>query len=177
MIKNKNEDEIYKMVEPLLDTLKERVEDKWFNSKYEAVKAASNTPKGDFGEAVTTLLINEIVGVGADIINSGKGAFDILTNSGIKFENKLATEDTSGGFQFNGIKKDVDYDYVFGIGVSPNDLWFGIWSKKEIKELTVSMTKDGSDSFKLSARKNSDAKYPTFPLTKENFNREVSKIV
>jgi hypothetical protein len=38
----------------------------------------------------------------------------------------------------------VDYDYVFGIGVSPNDLWFGIWSKKEIKELTVSMTKDGS---------------------------------
>jgi hypothetical protein len=56
-------------------------------------------------------------------------------------------------------------------------LWFNIWSKKEVKELTTSMTKDGSDSFKLSARKTSGAKYPLLPLTPENFKREVSKIV
>jgi hypothetical protein len=168
---------IEKIISPLLEKLAGRVEDKWYKSKYEVVKAAANTPKGDFGEEVTATLIKEIIGMNAKIINGGKGEFDILTNSGIKFENKLATEDTSGGFQFNGIKKDVIYDYVFGLGVSPNDLWFGIWSKKEMENLTTSMTKDGSDSFKLSARKTSGAKYSLLPLTLEKFKREVSKIV
>ena len=170
-------DEIFEMIKPLLDELSKRVEDKWYNSKYEVVKNASMTPKGDFGERTVAKLIKQIVGVEADIINGGKGEFDIQTKSGIKFENKLATEDTSGGFQFNGLKKDVDYDYAFGLGVSPNDLWFGIWTKKEVEELKVSMTKDGSDSFKLSARKTPTAKYKVIPLTRENFLRKVSKIV
>ena len=51
------------------------------------------------------------------------------------------------------IKKDIEYDYAFGLGVSPDDLWFGIWSKSEVQQLTTSMTKDGSDSFKLTASK------------------------
>jgi hypothetical protein len=170
---------IDEVVTPLLEKLAGRVEDKWYKSKYEVVKAAANTPKGDFGEEVTAALIKELIGMNAEIINGGKGEFDILTDSGIKFEHKLATEDTSGGHQFNGLKKSesVDYDYAFCLGVSPNDLWFNIWSKKEVKELTTSMTKDGSESFKLSARKTSGAKYPLLPLTPENFKREVSKIV
>ena len=170
-------DTIYEMVTPALERLGGRVEDKWYNSKYGVVKAAANTPKGDFGEEVVALFINIIVGMPTDIINGGKGPFDLLTKSGVTIENKLATEDTSGGFQFNGLKKDVDYDYAFCLGVSPNDLWFGIWSKKEVEKLTVSMTKDGSDSFKLSARKKANAMYSMTPLTKENFYREVSKIV
>jgi hypothetical protein len=168
---------IDEILAPLLEKLALRVEDKWYKSKYEVVKSAANTPKGDFGEESIATLIKELIGMNAKIINGGKGEFDILTNSGIKFENKLATEDTSGGFQFNGIKKDVTYDYVFGLGVSPNDLWFGIWSKEEVKNLTTSMTKDGSDSFKLSARKNPNSKYSLMSLTPENFKREVSKIV
>ena len=170
-------DKIFEMVEPLLNILSKRVENKWCNSKYEVVKAASNTPKGDFGEEVVSLLIKQIVGVDADIINSGKGEFDILTKSGIKIENKLATEDTNGSFQFNGLKKDIEYDYAFGLGVSPNDLWFGIWSKSEVEQLTTSMTKDGSDSFKLTATKSPTAKYKVISLTKKNFLKEVSKIV
>jgi hypothetical protein len=168
---------IDEVVTPLLEKLAGRIEDKWYKSKYEVVKAAANTPKGDFGEEVTAALIEEIIGMDAGIINGGKGPFDILIASKVTFENKLATEDTSGGFQFNGLKKDVNYDYTFCLGVSPNDLWFGIWSKKEVEELTVSMTKDGSDSFKLSARKSPRAKYSVMPLTLENFKREVSKIV
>jgi len=168
---------IDEIIAPLLEELAERVEDKWYKSKYEGVKAAANTPKGDFGEKVTVALIKELVGMPAAIINGGKGEFDILTKSKVTFEHKLATEDTNGGFQFNGIKKDVTYNYVFGLGVSPNDLWFGIWSKKEMEELTTSMTKDGFDSFKLSARKKPNAKYSVIPLTPENFKREVSRIV
>lgn len=170
-------DKIFEMVEPLLNTLSKRVENMWYNSKYEAVKAASNTPKGDFGEEVISLMIEQFGGVGADIINGGKGEFDILTKSGVKIENKLATEDTNGTFQFNGLKKNVRYDYAFGLGVSPNDLWFGIWSKSVVEQLTTSMTKDGSDSFKLTARKSPTAKYSVIPLTEENFRQEISKIV
>ncbi len=170
-------DKIFEIVKLSLDSLSNRVEDKWYNSKYQAVKVASNTPKGDFGEEVVSLLIKHLVGVDADIINGGKGEFDILTESGIKIENKLATEDTNGNFQFNGLKKDIKYDYAFGLGVSPNDLWFGIWSKSEVEKLTTSMTKGGSDSFKLTASKSPTAKYNVIPLTKENFIREVSKIV
>ena len=153
---------IDEMIAPLVERLATRVEDKWINSRYEIVKAAAMTPKGDFGEEVTATLIKELVGMPAEIINGGKGEFDILTESKVTFENKLATEDTHGGFQFNGLK---------------NDLWFGIWTKKEVEELTTSMTKDGSDSFKLSARKSARAKYSVMPLTPENFKREVSKIV
>ena len=109
---------IDEVVTPLLEKLAGRVEDKWYKSKYEVVKAAANTPKGDFGEEVTTDLIKEVVGMHAEIINGGKGEFDILTASEVTFENKLATEDTNGGFQFNGLKKDVEYDYAFCLGLS-----------------------------------------------------------
>lgn len=160
-----------------LNILSERVEDKWHKSKYETVKVAPNTPKGDFGESVLSDLINTLTDTKSEIINGGKGEFDVLTDSGVKIECKLATEDTSGAFQFNGLKKDVDFDYAFGLGVSPNEMWFGIWSKDEVQNLTTPMTKDGSDSYKLSARKSERSKYRVIPLTEENFKREISKIV
>jgi len=169
---------IDEVVTPLLKELAGRHTDNWYKSKYEVVRIAENTPKGDFGEKVTTNLIKEIIGMYAEIINGGKGEFDILTESEVTIEHKLATEDTSGGFQFNGIKKDVNYDHVFCLGVSPNNLWFGIWSKKEVEEkLTTVMMSGAEDGFKLSATKKPNAKYSVMPLTVENFKREVSKIV
>ena len=169
---------IDEVVDPLIEELAGRRTDKWYKSKYEEVRIAENTPKGDFGEKVTTNLIKKIIGIYAEIINGGKGEFDILTKSGIKIEHKLATEDVGGKFQFNGIKKDVNYDHVFCLGVSPNDLWFGIWSKKEVeKRLTTVMMSGAEDGFKLSATKKPNATYSVMPLTPENFKREVSKIV
>jgi len=38
-------DKIFEIVKLSLDSLSNRVEDKWYNSKYQAVKAASNTNK------------------------------------------------------------------------------------------------------------------------------------
>ena len=167
------------IVNPHLEELKKRKEDKWHNSKYGAVKAAAMTPKGDFGEDVTTDLIKTIIGVFAERKNKGKGEFDIfaaLSESGITFENKLATEDTNGGYQFNGFKKTVKFDYGFCLGVSPNDMCFGIFPKSVIDDLTVSMTKDGEDSFKLTARLGK-GRYALTPLTVENFKKEIAKIV
>ena len=154
-----------------------RSRDIWHGAKYEEVKRADMTPKGDFGEEITCALLNEC-GVAATIENKGKGEFDILLNeSKIRLEHKLATQDTSGNFQFNGIKKDVNYDYVWCLGVSPNKLYFNIFSKKQCQDLTVSMTKDGSDSYKLTGRRKADSKYGLLPLTKENFLNKVKEIV
>ena len=172
---------IDEVVAPLLEKLAGRVEDKWYKSKYEVVKAAANTPKGDFGEEVTTDLIKEIIGMHAEIINGGIGDFDILTDSKVTFEHKLATEDTNGKFQFNSLKKDADYDYAFCLGVCPNDMWFMVVPKNEIKKLTTSMN-PGTEVYKLTGSKK-PVKYDTvtsremIPLTPENFKREVSRIV
>jgi hypothetical protein len=153
---------------------------KWENSEFEEWKGMSATVKGDCGEEIICFHIKNLF-ENAEIINRGKGEFDILTESGLKIECKTATEDSNGAFQLNGIKKNIGYDYIFGLCVSPNELWFGIWSKKEMQELNVAMTKDGSDTFKLSARKSrksSKSKYTVLPLTKENLlSQWSSKIV
>lgn len=159
-----------------LQYLATRNEDKWHGSKYEVVKRADMTPKGDFGERVTEKMFKK-AGISAKIINGGKGEFDILLeDAGIKLEHKLATEDTNKSFQFNGIKKDVNYDYAYCLGVSPNKLWFGIFPKSTCNDLTVAMTKNGEDSYKLTA-KPERGRYPLMELTPENFLQEVNKIV
>lgn len=159
-----------------LTYLSTRNEDKWRGSKYEVVKRADMTPKGDFGERVTEKMLKK-AGINAKIINGGKGEFDILLqDTGVRLEHKLATEDTNKSFQFNGIKKDVNYDYVYCLGVSPDKLWFKIFPKSTCDDLTVAMTKNGEDSYKLTARPKA-GRYPLMELTHENFLQEVSKIV
>ena len=159
-----------------LKYLSTRNEDKWCGSMYEVVKRADMTPKGDFGERVTEKMLKK-AGINAKIINGGKGEFDILLlDTGLRLEHKLATEDTNKSFQFNGIKKDVNYDYAYCLGVSPNKLWFAIFPKSTCEDLTVAMTKNGEDSYKLTA-KPERGRYPLMALTPENFLQEVSKIV
>ena len=149
---------------------------KWAGSKYEVIKNLSTTHKGDFGEDLITDLLNEI-SVKSKRINKGKGTFDVLAGS-IKLEIKTATEDTNGNFQFNGIKKDVDYDFVVCLGVSPDELWFSIFSKEDCQALTTSMVKDGSETFKLTASKSQNSKWTVKRLIDEVvFALEVEKYV
>ncbi|MBT5148432.1 MAG: hypothetical protein HOM41_07700 [Flavobacteriales bacterium] len=149
---------------------------KWTGSKFECVKDAACTPKGDFGERIFADILNKL-GFTAEIVNCGKGEFDVLMkDSGLKIEVKTATEDTSKHFQFNGIKKDVNYDFVFCFGVSPSKLWFNFFPKSVCKNLTCAMTKDGGDSFKLTASPRS-FKYPLHEFSAERFVKEVRKIV
>lgn len=174
---------IDEVVAPLLEKLENTVEseNKWHGSKHEIVNKAPNSTKGTFGENFTSDMIENICGVKSNIINGGIGDFDILTETGIKIEHKLATEDTNGKFQFNSLKKDADYDYAFCLGVSPNDMWFMVVPKDEIKKLTTSMN-PGTEVYKLTGSKktvksNTVTTREMFPLTPENFKREVSKIV
>jgi hypothetical protein len=178
-------DPIYEFAKPLLEKLAKKVaeEEKWHNSKYEIVNKAKNTTKGTFGEEFTAEMIKDVFSIAADIIDGGIGDFDILTgiNYNKKIEHKLACEDTNGKFQFNSLKKDADYDYAFCLGVSPNNFWFMIVSKDEVKNLTTSMN-PGTTVYKLTGSKKpiragTKTVKSILPLTVENFKKEIAKIV
>ena len=138
-----------KLIEDSMLTLSRPSQDKWTDARFAEVKSSTMTAKGDFGEELTTSVLNEF-GLEARRVNQGIGEFDIIMGEWL-IEHKLATEDSSGSFQFNGIKKNVNYDIVFCLGVSPNDISFTILTKEDaIEKLTTPMTKDGSDSYKYS---------------------------
>ena len=133
------------------------IADKWNNANpdHRKVKEASTTSKGNWGQEFTKTLLNGM-GYQASVINGGIGDYDIyIDGSKIKLEHKLATEDTNDGFQFNAIDKDKDYDFVFCLGVGPNDIYFEIKSKEWCaNNLTTKMTKaDGGFKLSIPAKK------------------------
>ena len=144
---------------------------KWANAKYLFLKQASTTETGTYGETLIVDLLKEL-GYDAEIVNNGKGDFDTLLNNLIKLENKTATMDVNGSFQFNAIKKgNIDYDFVFCLGVAYNKMYFEIVSKQFAETLTTQMTTHGGGY-----------KYTSRPkrmklLTYKNLKKEVSKIV
>ena len=144
---------------------------KWANAKYLFLKQASTTETGTYGETLIVDLLKEL-GYDAEIVNNGKGDFDTLLNNLIKLENKTATMDVNGSFQFNAIKKgNIDYDFVFCLGVAYNKMYFEIVSKQFAETLTTQMTTHGGGY-----------KYTSKPkkmklLNEKNLKKEVSKIV
>ena len=163
------------IVQPFLDEVIKNSETRWSGSKYDLIKKAPVTTKGKFGEKVTSAYLN-CINYKSKIVNGGIGDFDILLeapNAILKIEHKLATEDVHNSFQFNAIKKDIAYDYVFCLGVSPNDLWFRIRSREWCEQnLTTNMSRDVIGGFKYTERRNR-----MIPLTEENMKREIEKIV
>jgi hypothetical protein len=143
---------------------------KWVDSKYEAIKNMNNTHKGDFGERFTAALLSKI-GIPAEVVNGGQGDFDIrIKSSGVTIEHKLATEDVSGAFQFNGIDKDKDYDCLFCLGFSPNEILFSIFPKADTKSLTTNMSKAGG-GFKKTIMKSE-----MIPLTEASLITRIKRI-
>jgi len=154
---------ISSIVKRQLKLLEGTRKNKWTGSTYEVLKLASPTEKGDWGEDTSTEIVNKILKIEAKRINKGKGPFDILLTVILKtIEHKLATEDTNGGFQFNGLRKDNKYDFAFLLGVSPESLSFQMYRKKDLK-LKTPMTSGGTDSFKKSIPKKK-----MIPLTAKN---------
>jgi len=111
---------------------------KWLGSKNEKIKSLSLTEKGTIGEKILEAHINNINGdYKAEFPEIRKGDYDIrginITKNIVKdFEVKLATEDSNGGFQFNAMKLDAEYDFLFCLGISPETEWFQIISKENL---------------------------------------------
>jgi len=130
---------------------------KWANATFGGIKTLSNTKVGSVGQDFIEKLCHKLNLKCAFPVNAvGERAtqspWDIQIN-GIKFELKTATEDTSNHFQFNHIRYHRPYDALLCLGVSPERLCFGIWSKADITTgkagNLASMEKGANASYKL----------------------------
>lgn len=135
---------------------------KWDTGDFVGIKSISNTKVGtvgqDFIENLCTLLnipfnypLNKVN------IRANQSPWDIEINN-VKFELKTATEDTNSHFQFNHLRYHREYQAVLCLGVSPDDLFFNVWSKADIVTgkagRLVSMEKNANASYKLTKSKN-----------------------
>ena len=127
---------------------------KWDDGDFRGIKTVSNTSVGNVGQDFIAYLCNayEI----ENTPNKIKDSWDIEI-LGVKFEVKTASEDTSGRFQFDHVRYHREYDAVLCLGVSPNELFFNVWTKQNIligrEGKLASMEKDANASFKLSKSK------------------------
>ena len=127
--------------------------DKWYRKPFEKFKIISTTEKGNIAE---DFLINLLEKCNKKVSRpqNRKGHYDVLVDDIIKFEVKLATQDRSGSFQFNGIRHDTKYTHLFCLGVAPDTIYYLIINKKDLYDYTlVSMAKGSNSSFKLTLTK------------------------
>lgn len=148
--------------ELFLDAIKNNADDsKWSEGDYIGIKTVSNTKVGcigqDFIESLCNVLsISCVFPLRKDkSTRATQSPWDIEINQ-VKFELKTATEDTNGNFQFNHLRYHRPYDAVLCLGVTPNNLYFGLWSKADVATgkagTLVSMEKGANASYKLTKR-------------------------
>lgn len=162
----------------LFDSILQEFHDdpKWDGAVLGRIKTISNTKVGSVGQLFIERLCGQL---------SMPCEFPIDTRGGritqspwdikivnIKFELKTATEDTSGKFQFNHIRYHRYYEGLLCLGVSPANLYFGVWSKADVTTgkagNLVTMEKGANASFKLT-------KAPSQLYEIANFQSELTK--
>jgi len=171
-------------------SLQTRVAGKWFNAdgtpKPNYIwKISDNTPKGDGGEQIVAGVFQQIYDklyegyrVDVKVVGGDKGDYDVIITVAelgitLKIEVKTATEDSNNKFQWNGLKKGIDYDYAVGIGVRPEDFVFAMQSRQYLEErLTTNMSRDVKGSYKWTSIKKDNV----IELTEENFIKRLEEL-
>jgi hypothetical protein len=146
-----------------IDALKKNVDNpKWNSGDFIGIKTVSNTKVGSIGQDFIEHLCDALsipcsFPMSKNKLRAKQSPWDIEIG-GIKFELKTATEDTSGGFQFNHVRYHRKYDALLCLGVTPNKLYFGLWSKADVTTgkagNLVSMEKGANASYKLTKKPN-----------------------
>ena len=133
---------------------------KWKDGDFIGIKTVSNTKVGSIGQDFIEGLCNYLsipcnFPLRKDKSRTTQSPWDIEINA-IKFELKTATEDVNGSFQFNHIRYHRQYDAVLCLGVTPNEIYFGLWSKADVVTgkagSLVSMEKGANASYKLTKK-------------------------
>lgn len=149
------------MNDPLVlfgDVLKEFQDHaKWSSAAFGKIKRISNSKVGSVGLLFIEKLCDQLaIPCSFPVDASGRrltqSPWDIKI-ANIKFELKTATEDTNGKFQFNHVRYHRPYDGLICLGVSPEKLYFGVWSKSDVATgkagNLVTMEKGANASYKL----------------------------
>ena len=133
----------------------------WANKKFAAMKIASATEKGSIGEDFLASILREIGYSEVAVLQGRRGDYDVAVEwqrSEVKFEVKVATMDTNGAFQFNGIRFDTRYSHLFCLGIMPDEAKYLIvprgWLNNKKEFNMVSMAKGSNAAFKLTKKPN-----------------------
>ena len=130
-------------------------DDKWIGAPFEHIKRISNSHVGSVGQDFVKSLCNAL-GYECEMPVDKRGPWD-LRIKGVEFEVKTATEDVHGGFQFNHLRYHRKYDAALCVGIGPDSIYFGMWSKADVSTgkagRLVSMEKGANASYKLTKRK------------------------
>lgn len=151
---------------------------KWDGAILGKIKTISNTKVGSVGQRFIEELCKQL-SIPYSFPLSTQSPWDIEIGN-IKFELKTATEDTSGKFQFNHVRYHRPYQGLLCLGVSPANLYFGVWSKADITTgkagNLVTMEKGANASFKLTKAPSQLYEIADFQSKIEKFSDEFNKI-
>ena len=132
----------------LIDDYARSKSQRWDTGRFRAIKALSATEKGNIAEDFVRWL-GEHNGFEAERHRSRRGPWDVRV-AGFTIEVKMATQDVNGAFQFNGIRYDYPADLIFVLGIAPDEVWFNLYARRDLFELTlVPMRKNANSDFKL----------------------------
>lgn len=142
-------------VELLLLVIREHTpETIWTDAPLEPFRRVANTNRGDIGEDFVQRYLQRH-GIVANRLGSRISAAD-LEIGGKLFEVKTASEDKGGAFQFNHVRLDRTYDYLFCLGIRPDSILFDAWRKGAVSEgaagTLVRMAEGQSVTFKLTKK-------------------------
>ncbi len=137
---------------------------KWLGKPYHILKASSTTEKGNAAEDFLYFALKDLCYSNIEINNGRRGSWDVSLEDKLFFEVKLATEDQSGGFQFNEVRYDINYTHLFCLGATPEKLYYTIIAKDNLNSYNlVAMAKGSNATFKLSLKPNRLKSFIDFP--------------
>lgn len=150
-------EKIYEILDEMIATRDYSISN-WDESRFEMMKKASTTDKGNIGEDLVERLLVDIGYEDVDREHSRRGHWDVRVKNGlvdIKFEVKVATQDVHGHHQFNGVRYDTKYTHLFLLGVCPETLHYKIVEKKDLiggKYTLASMARGSNATYKLTQK-------------------------
>ena len=129
----------------------------WLGKKFEAMKLSATTEKGNLAENFLAELMRSLGYSDVEVKPGRRGDYDVRVGIGTneaRLEVKLATQDTTNNFQFNGIRYDTDYTHLFCLGVTRSTIRYMIipkeWLTTKKKEYhLVAMARSTNATFKL----------------------------
>ena len=140
----------------------------WEGSKFELFKTMPTTNKGDIGEDFLAALLENNKCSDVEVVKGRRGHYDVKATYNGKvatFEVKVATQDTNGSFQFNGVRYDTQYTHLFCLAISPNSIGFLLIRKDEVGKPPhnmVAMARNTNAAFKLTKRESDLSSFSQF---------------
>ncbi len=119
-------------VDILIEIINEHTpKDIWRDSPLAGYRRLGNTNRGEIGEEFIRRYLRT---VNIPVSNGKRTSPTDLRIWDRQFEVKTASLGANNTFQFNHVRLDREYDYLFCLGICPHDILFNIWRKGDVAE-------------------------------------------